>query len=245
MKLFTGGTGLLGTKLKELYPLDHFPTRSELDFTDDNAVSKYIKRIGCSIDAIIHLGAYTNTIDCENDINGGIEAIDVNIKGTANIATYCMEHNIRLIYISTDYVFDGNTPDSKEEDPVKPFNKYAWTKLGGECSVMLCPQYVIIRGTFGPDQFTHKMALVDQYVSRLPVTEYAKRVAKVIEGFKHGIIHIGGDRRSVYDYALEFAVTDVIPTEKKKLELEWYKFPHDTSLNVDKYADHFGEWNNA
>ena len=64
-------------------------------------------------------------------------ALDVNIVGTANLVRACMERNIKILYISTDYVFKGDRGMYKEDDPVFPANKYAWSKLGGECAVRL------------------------------------------------------------------------------------------------------------
>jgi hypothetical protein len=63
-----------------------------------------------------------------------------------------------LVYISTDYVFAGEKGMYKEQDELLPQNKYAWSKLGGECAVQMLDNYVIIRLSFGPDIFPYKAA---------------------------------------------------------------------------------------
>jgi dTDP-4-dehydrorhamnose reductase len=68
-----------------------------------------------------------------------IESPDASIKnniiGTSNVVLACIEYNIKLIYISTDYVYPCTEGNYSEEDPLLPVNEYAWSKLGGECAV--------------------------------------------------------------------------------------------------------------
>ena len=58
-------------------------------------------------------------------------SISTNIIGTSNVVLACMESNVKLVYISTDYVYPGTDGNYKEEDPLLPVNLYAWSKLGG------------------------------------------------------------------------------------------------------------------
>ena len=69
----------------------------------------------------------------EKDIN---QSIEKNIIGTANITTVCSDLNVKLIYISTCYVYPGLKGNYSETSPVKPINNYAWSKLG--VSALLC-----------------------------------------------------------------------------------------------------------
>ena len=78
----------------------------------------------------------------DKDIN---RSIDLNIIGTANITKACVKKNVKLIYLSTNYVYPGIRGNYKEIDPVKPFNNYAWSKLGGEASVQLYKNSLILR----------------------------------------------------------------------------------------------------
>ena len=89
------------------------------------------------------------------------KSIDLNIIGTANIVKACQEHNIKLIYFSTNYVYPGNKGSYKETDPVLPINKYAVSKLGGECSVQMYSNSLILRICMTEKPFIHKKAFSD------------------------------------------------------------------------------------
>ncbi len=95
--LLTGGSGLLGSELQKLAPDILAPTHAELDITDRYAVSAYIA--SHSPDTVIHAAAITNNREVESDAT---QAVEVNIKGTANIALTCMKRRTRLVYLSTD-----------------------------------------------------------------------------------------------------------------------------------------------
>src|SRR5690606_22152297 len=92
-----------------------------------------------------------------------LNGIETNIIGTANVVKLCMKHSLRLIYISTDYVFSGDKGDYKENEPVHPVNKYAWSKLGGECAVRMYDKALIVRTSFGANVFPYDKAFVDQW----------------------------------------------------------------------------------
>jgi len=63
------------------------------------------------------------------------KALDANIVGTANVVKLAQRYRLKVLYISTDYVFRGDRGNYSEADAVDPVNKYAWSKLGGECAV--------------------------------------------------------------------------------------------------------------
>jgi len=80
--------------------------------------------------AVIHCAAYTNVDGAESDVDG---AFRVNVVGAQNIAAGCLETGARMVYISTDYVFDGQKQETyREFDPVNPRSVYGHTKLQGE-----------------------------------------------------------------------------------------------------------------
>ena len=95
-------------------------------------------------DIIIHCAAYTN-VDKAEDESETAELI--NVKGTENLAKVCAKNNIPLVYISTDYVFDGEkTNPYTPDDSPNPINIYGKTKLGGEEVIKkYCEKYYIIR----------------------------------------------------------------------------------------------------
>lgn len=227
--LVTGGSGLLGAELQKLLPAAFFPSHREFDVTDFALMSNYAE--GVEPGLVIHAAAFTSPprIDENPQL-----AIDVNIVGTANVVKLCRSHGARLVYISTDYVFDGSKGNYAETDPVHPVNRYAWSKLGGECAVRLYDNALIVRTSFGESDFPYEKAFVDQWTSRIPVEEFASRLVRLIEAGGTGVVHIGAPRRTVLDYARE------ISPEKEigELSLEDVSFvaPKDTSLDTTKYS---------
>ena len=130
--LFTGGSGLLGTEFKKNLPDIHYPSKAEFDITNYDQMDRYLGNGNWSM--IVHAAAFTSPPRIDQD---PLRAIDVNIIGTSNVVKLCVKYGLKLIYLCTDYVFKGDNGNYKEDDPVFPVNKYAWSKLGGECAVRL------------------------------------------------------------------------------------------------------------
>jgi len=232
--LVTGGSGLLGTALKKLIPEAYYPSHAE--FCIPNYASMWCYTSGLGVKTLIHLAAFTSPpkIDANPE-----KAIIDNIQGTCSIVQLCMEFKLRLIYMSTDYVFSGeeNNPFIDESyqgyDPVYPVNKYAWSKLGGECAVQLYDNYVIIRGTFGPDIFPYDKAFTDQYTSKISVTEMAQRIVNVIRTDYKGILHIGDPVQSIYNYAKK-SKPEVGKMKRNEVD---FNVPFNTGLNTQWYDE--------
>jgi len=245
--LVTGGSGLLGSKLQELMPNAWYPQRSLVNIDNFWSVEWFINTGGKKIDTLVHLAAYTSPPRVDSD---PVKAMITNISATAEIVRVCAKYNIYLIYMSTDYVFKGNKGVTlsayyhedeglyKEEDELYPVNKYAWSKLGGECAVRMYDNSLIIRTSFGPEPFPYEKAFIDQYTSREYVSKTAKKLVNII---KHepkitGVLHIGGKRQTVFDYAKETR-PDVLELSKDDVH---FAVPGDTSLICDRYDKIFG-----
>ena len=140
--LVTGGSGQLGSELKEIVnsgkeiydhvksdPLDYFFTDSKsLDITDHNTFEQFI--IDNDISIIINCAAYTAVDKAETDVQF---ADKINHLAVANMATIAKQYSVRIIHISTDYVFDGeNYKPYIETDITNPQSIYGSTKLAGE-----------------------------------------------------------------------------------------------------------------
>lgn len=228
--IFTGGSGLLGSEFRKVFPDIKYPSSKEFNVTNYNQMKKYVQSNGC--DLIIHAAAFTSPPLIDKD---PLKAIEVNIIGTSNVVKLCMEFDARLIYISTDYVFKGDKGNYEETDPVYPVNKYAWSKLGGECAARMYNKSLIIRTTFGPNMFPYERAFVDQWTSREGVSVVAGKISKLIDADITGIIHVGGKRKTIFEYAKSLDNTRDIA----KLSINDVSFdvPVDTSLNCDKYNE--------
>jgi dTDP-4-dehydrorhamnose reductase len=226
--IFTGGSGLLGREMQKILPGVEYPSSKEFNVTDYQQMEDYIKPGGYGL--LVHAAAFTSPPKIDQD---PVKAIETNIIGTSNVVKLCMKHGIRLIYICTDYVFKGDKGDYAEEDSVHPVNKYAWSKLGGECAVRLYDNSLVIRTSFGPDVFPYEKAFTDQWTSRESVSVVARKIAKLMESNVSGVIHVGGRRRTVFEYAKSLdAKKEIKELSVKEVS---FKVPVDTSLNCERY----------
>jgi dTDP-4-dehydrorhamnose reductase len=232
--IITGGSGLLGGELKLLLPAAKFPSSEEFNVTSFPQMRSYAEAAGCQM--VVHAAAFTSPPMVEKD---PLKALEVNITGTANVVKLCMELDCRMIYISTDYVFKGDKGRYKEDDPVYPVNKYAWSKLGGECAVRMYDKALIIRISFGPNVFAYPKAFIDQWTSRESVSAIARKIVLLLDKDITGVIHAGGKRRTVYEYAKSLDESKEIG----ELSIKDVSFtvPVDTSLNCDKFREMTGQ----
>lgn len=117
----------------------------EMDITSKDAVDKVIGEV--NPDAVIHCAAWT-AVDLAEDEDKKDKVFLINEKGTENIANACKKIDAKMIYISTDYVFDGQgeTPWTPDQKDYKPLNVYGESKLGGELKVSgILDKYFIVR----------------------------------------------------------------------------------------------------
>lgn len=226
--VFTGGSGLLGGAFRRLVPDARYPSSAELDVSRAESVDAWLDAAPVSL--VIHAAAFTSPPKIDQDPS---RAIATNIVGTANLARWCLVHHVPLVYISTDYVFKGDKGRYTEDDAVMPVNRYAWSKLGGECAARMLPEHLIIRTSFGPDIFPYPKAFIDQWTSRQGVSETARQMVALIEREARGTVHIGGPRRTVMEYAQSLDPAKAIAP----LSLEDVTFvaPVDTSLDTSRF----------
>jgi dTDP-4-dehydrorhamnose reductase len=230
--LFTGGDGLLGGELKRLFPAGAFPPHAALDVTNPEHLAATV--VPGAYHTVVHAAAFTSPPRVDRD---PMLALDANVVGTANVVRRCHALAVRLVYISTDYVFRGDEGRYREDAPVYPVNRYAWSKLGGECAARLYDRSLIVRTSFGPNEFPYPKALVDQFTSRESVRVIAGKLARVIESNLTGVIHLGGPRRSVYEYATSLDPMRAIG--RVTLAELGFAAPPDTSLDCSRYEAQF------
>lgn len=159
--LLTGGKGMLGrTICRELTDFDVIPTDlPEADITDEEAIDAVIR--DNRPDAVIHCAAMTAVDKCEEAVD---LAYRLNARGSANVAAACHRNGVRLVAISTDYVFDGDAdrPYTEFDRPTGGRTIYGKSKFAGEEAVRsLCPNHVVCRISwlygFGGPSFVHAM----------------------------------------------------------------------------------------
>ena len=141
--LVTGSDGQLGRALKKILPTKDtfFTTRQILDITNKKQTVQQI--INYRPDIVIHTAAYTDVDGCEKNRT---LAYSINVEGTKNVVLGCQKIDALMVYISTDFIFDGKkkTPYRENDNP-NPVSYYGQTKLEGEKEVKKLKRYLIIR----------------------------------------------------------------------------------------------------
>ena len=216
--LITGAKGMLGREISLKFKQKGYivteTDRSNLDIEDFENVKTILFQE--KPDAVIHCAACTNVEQAETEPE---KAFRVNKNGTENIAKVCSELNCILIYISTDYVFDGekNAPYLPEDKP-NPLNVYGLSKFYGEKAVkQYCEKFYIVRtswlfGKYGKNFPDTMLALKDKPEIKVvndqtgcpTSTVYvAEELAKFFTK-PYGIYHIcGGGSTTWYEFAQE------------------------------------------
>lgn len=240
--LVTGSNGQLGhdvIKLLEnsehrVYGYD----RKQMDITDEKAVFREVTKI--KPDVIVHCAAYTNVDGAEKDQDG---AYAVNTFGTKYLAMAAKEVDAKMVYVSTDYVFDGEAKEPYEVDsPTNPIGVYGKTKLGGEEAVKeILDKYYIVRTAwvFGKNgkNFVKTMlrlgkergeigVVADQYGSPTYTIDLAKFIIELIQTDKYGVYHATNNGTcSWYEFAVEIFKQAGLNVKVNPLTTEQYPTP--------------------
>ena len=142
---------------------------------------------------------FCNAADANIEAGNESKSIDINIIGTANVTKICEKYNLKLIYFSSGYVYEGKKGNYSEKDPVKPFNNYGLSKLGGESSVLMYKNSLVLRITMTEKPFLYKKAFSNLKTNFMFHEDLVKILPKLIG--KKGIINVGGPSQSVYSFA--------------------------------------------
>ena len=221
--IVTGGAGRFASVLKKskLNLNFLFPNKKQLNILKMSSINKYIQSNNAKY--LIHNAALSRPMKIHDKQIS--KSIDTNIIGTSNIVKVCSELNVKLIYFSTGYVYEGKRGNYSEDDSVKPFNNYAWSKLGGECAVQMYKNSLILRIIMCERPFMHKEAFYDVSTNFIYHDEVAKMIPKIID--LKGVLNVGGKIQSVYNFAKK-TNKNIIKISGKKL------FPPKPSMNISK-----------
>jgi len=268
--LITGASGLLGTKLCQIALRENhqvyaaysqhkplYGTPVELNIVEPKAQRKALDKI--NPEAVVHAAALTDVDRCELEKE---LAWKTNVEATANLARLCEERDAFFVYVSTDYVFDGEKGLYRETDKPAPINHYGLTKLKGEEAVQALDKYCIARGSviYGSTPATGKVnfalwlldklrkkeevkIIIDQWNSPTLNISMAEMIIETLEKRTTGTFHLAGATRlSRCEFAQRFAETFnldpkyITPVQSK--QIKWVaRRPRDSSLNVKK-AEH-------
>ena len=195
--LVTGGEGRFAKVLKKnnKFLKLYFASKKDCNILSVNSLEKIVKKIKRKI--ILHCAGLSRPMHIHKK---NIEqSIDLNIIGTANVVKVCKKNNIKLIYFSTGYVYEGIKGNYSENDPVKPFNNYGLSKLGGECAVSMYNNSLILRITMIEKPFPYNKAFYDLKSNFMFHEDLVKILPKIIS--QKGILNVGGPSQSVFNFA--------------------------------------------
>lgn len=264
--LVTGSAGLVGRQVvKDLLksytdvyscyhnskPEDGIAT--QIDLADQNSILKTVETV--KPDVIIHLAAMTNVDQCETEKD---LATKLNARSTAVLSEQAKKHDTFLVYVSTDYVFDGKTGMKKEEDKTDPVDYYGQSKLEGEKAVQEIASSWCIARTSTPYGMHPKKksfplfvaqslqakipidVVTDQYTSPAYVPNLSRMLIEISSRKIQGIIHLAGATR-ISRYNMAELVAEKLSLDKNLLRptgmaaMNWTaKRPMDSSLDISK-----------
>jgi dTDP-4-dehydrorhamnose reductase len=208
----TGADGLLGTALTRALP-PRWPVLGvsirDFDIADGAAVERSITGFRPAV--VVHAAALANVDACEKDPR---EAMRVNVAGTHHVADTCAGNGIRLIQISSDYVFDGRHGGYREKDVPNPLSVYGMTKLAAERVAQVVPDHLIVRTSWlygdRPDQDGDQVAslavqlragrcpaaIADQFSSPTYVADLAAALVWLLRSKAAGTVHVANAGRA-------------------------------------------------
>ncbi len=224
----------------------------KLDLTQFDRVTMIFNEI--KPDIVIHMAAIGDVNLCETDRE---LAWRVNVETTRLLAKLAAKYSITLLYLSTDYVFDGEKGLYREDDVPNPINFYGLTKLVAEEIVRsVVEKHIVVRTSavygfgMGRKNFGKFLiealskgqkvkAIVDQWLSPTLNTLLARAVVELIEKEAYGLYHVAGERVSRYEFAIKLAKkfgfdTSLIEPARMS-DFNWIaRRPRDSSLDCSK-----------
>jgi dTDP-4-dehydrorhamnose reductase len=139
-----GANGQLGTALRNQYPEARFGDSDELDITDKASVDTFDWN---GIDVILNAAAYTN-VDGAETSEGRVASWKVNAEAVGNLCAVATKHDMTMVHVSSDYVFDGTVSPHAEDEPFSPLSVYGASKAAGDLLVQQLDNHYILRTTW-------------------------------------------------------------------------------------------------
>ncbi len=171
-----GANGQLGSELRARYPGARFADKEQLDITSKESVANFN---WSGITTIINAAAYTN-VDGAETTEGRVLAWAVNADAVGNLVATAAQHNMTLVHISTDYVFDGTQQTHTEDEPFSPLSSYGSSKAAGDLLVSLAPKFYILRTSWvigsGKNFVKSIMGLAEKNISPSVVADQYGRI---------------------------------------------------------------------
>ena len=195
--LVTGANSRFGNILKKVGKKKRLILRDkyQLNILSEKSINKNLKKF--KPNCVLHLAGFSRPMsDHEKNIS---KSINLNIIGTCNLVKSTSKLNIKLVFLSTNYVYPGVKGNYRETDAVKPWNNYGWSKLGAESAVQMYKNSLIIRLCMTEKPFIHKKAYANVKSNFMFQEDAAKLILKVLN--QKGILNLGGKSQIIYNFA--------------------------------------------
>jgi dTDP-4-dehydrorhamnose reductase len=175
-------------------------------------------------DIMINCVGYTRTYSEDKETHKRI-----NYWGVQNLVGFCNYHKIKLVHISTDYMYAGCGEDAKETDNIDPVNTYYghYKALADRFIIDHSLDYLICRGTHKPKPFPFEEAWIDQIGNFDYVDVIAWIITKLIKANAEGVYNVGTEKKSMYELAKRTACV-------KPVKCPFPEVPKNVTMNLDK-----------
>lgn len=230
MKILILGDGLLAKELIKITNWDYISRKKDnFDIRDKNQYSKYfIESFHGSIfvskyDVIVNCVAYTDTFFNDRTLHW-----DTNYKSVVNLADFCSKNSIKLVQISSDYIYANSVDMATEEDvPCHNNSWYTYTKLLADAYVQLNPTFLILRGTHKPTPFPYESAWINQIGNFDYVNVMAQKYVQLILQNANGVYNVGTEVKTMLDLAKK-------TKNSVGISLTSSPIPRNTTMSINK-----------
>lgn len=225
MKPLVLGNGLLGSEIIKLTGWD-FVSRKSHNFN----IEDFESYIDSQYDTIINCVANTDTYSKDKDSHW-----NVNVKFVDKLIDYCNSNDVKLVHLSTDYLYTGSEVNASEESvPVHCDTWYGYTKLVSDALVQLrCKNHLLIRCTHKPTPFPYDNAWVDQIGNFDYVDIISNLIIKLIKKNLSGLYNVGTETKTMFELASK--------TKTVNKSFAPVNAPKNTSMNIKKLLTDLNE----
>lgn len=186
--LILGAKGQLGIALSKRFPNAQKASRAELDVSDWKSLQKFDWQ---NVDVILNAAANTN-IDGSQTIEGREVAWKINAQAVGYLTKIAIQHDVTLVHISSDYVFDGTKPVYNEDELFTPLGVYGQTKAAGDIAAGIAPKHYIVRASWvvgeGKNFVRTMIGLAGKNISPTVVSDQIGRLTftdQLVDGIEH------------------------------------------------------------
>lgn len=200
--LVTGAGGTLGKylvpEIQWWEPSAKITTNVRWQCDLSNWDKVYVKYGGENYDIIVHCAAYTDVAYSNFQHE---KVLKDNIYASTNMIRLAERSKAKLVFISTDFVFDGKVGQYSPTDKINPQTVYAKSKASTELALACYPNSLVIRTSFFGETFPFPKACTDRFTSKDYIDVIAPLITKEVLSDKKGICHVGTEKKSFYDLA--------------------------------------------